>query len=245
MQIASNGDNLHETSNTVFWGKKENKCHQFVVWWISSESGKGYSETVVPASYRMEQNCEQALEQAHISEPKRAVALAVDESVHSENAFECKYILFYLQPLYLYIHTIIDLDVCMEIFYLLIIHQHVCYSRTIYLAAARIVWNIHNIYDNLMNLSLLLRNSTYRKWRHQNRIIFFIYVFKCILRNKSRKILPCTSSKMGAWGPGVGRGGSKLFPLRRASLTEEENMFVLRLNPCPAEPGYTLPLQTV
>ena len=50
----------------------------------------------------MEQNCEQALEQAHISEPKRAVALAVDESVHSENAFECKYILFYFRPLYHY-----------------------------------------------------------------------------------------------------------------------------------------------
>ena len=39
MQIVSNGDNMHEMSNSIFWGKK--KIHQFVVCWISPENGKG------------------------------------------------------------------------------------------------------------------------------------------------------------------------------------------------------------
>ena len=33
-------DNLHEISNPVFYEKQE-KYHQFVVWWINLESGKG------------------------------------------------------------------------------------------------------------------------------------------------------------------------------------------------------------
>ena len=36
MQVVSIGDNLHEMSNPVFW----EKYHQFVVSWISPESGK-------------------------------------------------------------------------------------------------------------------------------------------------------------------------------------------------------------
>ena len=37
MQI---GHNLHEMSYPVYWEKKE-KYHQFVVCWMSPESGKG------------------------------------------------------------------------------------------------------------------------------------------------------------------------------------------------------------
>ena len=40
MQIISNGDNLHEMSNPVFWENKK-KYRLFVVCWISPESGKG------------------------------------------------------------------------------------------------------------------------------------------------------------------------------------------------------------
>ena len=39
MQIVSIEDNLHEMSNPVFW-KKEEQYHQFVIYWISLESGK-------------------------------------------------------------------------------------------------------------------------------------------------------------------------------------------------------------
>ena len=41
MQIVSNGDNLHEMSNLVFW-EKNKKNIKFVVCWISPESGKNY-----------------------------------------------------------------------------------------------------------------------------------------------------------------------------------------------------------
>ena len=40
MQIVSNGDNLHEISDLVFWEKLE-KYHQFVDCCINQESGKG------------------------------------------------------------------------------------------------------------------------------------------------------------------------------------------------------------
>ena len=40
MQIVPNGDSLHEMSKPVPW-EKEEKYHQFVVCWISPESGKG------------------------------------------------------------------------------------------------------------------------------------------------------------------------------------------------------------
>ena len=41
MQIVSNGDNLLEISNPVFWGKNKKKCHQYVICKISPDSGKG------------------------------------------------------------------------------------------------------------------------------------------------------------------------------------------------------------
>ena len=45
MQILSNGDDLHEMRNPVFWEnkkkKKKKKNHQFAVCWISPGSGKG------------------------------------------------------------------------------------------------------------------------------------------------------------------------------------------------------------
>ena len=37
MQIVSDGDNLHEMLNSVFW---EN-YHQIIVCWMSPDSGKG------------------------------------------------------------------------------------------------------------------------------------------------------------------------------------------------------------
>ena len=40
MQIVSNGENLHEISNPVFWEKDE-KYHQCVVCWIRPDSGEG------------------------------------------------------------------------------------------------------------------------------------------------------------------------------------------------------------
>ena len=40
MQTVSNGDSLHEISNHIFWEKEEN-YNQFVICWISPESGKG------------------------------------------------------------------------------------------------------------------------------------------------------------------------------------------------------------
>ena len=50
MQIVSNGDNLYEISIPVFWKKKNNKkkkkYHQFVVVWISRESGKGQAISI-------------------------------------------------------------------------------------------------------------------------------------------------------------------------------------------------------
>ena len=36
MQIVSNGDNLYEMSNPVFWEK-----YQFVICWIHPQSGEG------------------------------------------------------------------------------------------------------------------------------------------------------------------------------------------------------------
>ena len=43
MQIVALGDNLHEMSKPIFWGK----CHQNVVYWICPESGKGYMKIFV------------------------------------------------------------------------------------------------------------------------------------------------------------------------------------------------------
>ena len=40
MKIVSNGDNVHDMSNPVFWEKLE-IIKQFIVCWISAESGKG------------------------------------------------------------------------------------------------------------------------------------------------------------------------------------------------------------
>ena len=39
MQIVSNGDNLHEMSSPVFWEKNKKNITNFVVCWISQESG--------------------------------------------------------------------------------------------------------------------------------------------------------------------------------------------------------------
>ena len=41
MQIVSIGDNLHDISKPVFLIKNKKKYHQFVICWISQESGKG------------------------------------------------------------------------------------------------------------------------------------------------------------------------------------------------------------
>ena len=41
VSIFSKGDTLHEMSNSVFGEKQEKKYDQFVVCWISPESGKG------------------------------------------------------------------------------------------------------------------------------------------------------------------------------------------------------------
>ena len=41
MQIVSIGDKLHEMSNLVFLEKYEKKNHQFVICFISPESGNG------------------------------------------------------------------------------------------------------------------------------------------------------------------------------------------------------------